>query len=244
MSCLSRGSLWRRFWRNIVTDIRALVLGALGVTLSVIGLFIPGESRALALLASGVSVIVLAVLLSSIKEGEIGPKGLKFKRELASRDATFQPILAEVERREFLRFVTLLSGNPDRAERFLEQSVFRAYAHWHQVPSHARRPVLFCHLIESVGGAQTLGVNGRSEARLGGSTDAWTQDEEELVTALSSLALQLRAALLMRHFAGLDDREMALALSVSVEQARAYLQSAEKLFAQQQVAREGAPHRE
>jgi hypothetical protein len=234
MSCLSRQSAWGRTWRNLLADTRALVLGTVGIALFIIGIFTPEDSRALALLGFGVGLVVLAVLLSSIKEGDIGPKGLSFKRELPSQDATFQPVLADIERRQFVRFASLLSGSPNRAESFVEQSVFRAYAHWKHVPPHARRPVLYCHLIESVGGAEKLGVVAPAAAHLLRSGDT-PQEDAELASVLPALATRLRAALLLRYLAGLNDKEIALALGVSEREARDQLASAEVLLEHHQA---------
>lgn len=139
----------------------------------------------------------------------------------AERDAEFAAFMA-ADAAALLHTAWLLCGDAHRAEELTQEALVRTYVAW----SRARATDPLAYARRSLANARIDGwrrlrreVLTSVDALPGGATPGHEQgvvDRDRLVRALQSLSARQRRVVVLRHFVGLPEAEVAEDLAISV----------------------------
>lgn len=127
-----------------------------------------------------------------------------------------------------LRSCYLLTGNRADAEDLLQTALMRCLKHWRRISAggaeepYVRTVIVRCHITAGRRRRLTEMVTGAVPDRAGDAafTDV-VDDRDQLSRALAELPAKTRAAVILRHYEGLSERETAAVLECSVGSVKA-----------------------
>jgi RNA polymerase sigma-70 factor (sigma-E family) len=127
-----------------------------------------------------------------------------------------------------LRSCYLLTGNRADAEDLLQTALLRCLKHWRRISAdgaeepYVRTVIVRCHITARRRRRLTETVTDAVPERAGSVTftDA-VDDRDQLSRALAELPAKTRAAVILRHYEGLSERETAAVLECSVGSVKA-----------------------
>jgi RNA polymerase sigma-70 factor (sigma-E family) len=142
-------------------------------------------------------------------------------RSAAGRDAEFAAFMAD-HADELLRTAWLLTGDPHRAEELTQEALVRTYVAWGRARegeplAYARR--VLANLRVDTWRRRRREVLVAPEAlpdRAGTGPQAVADDRDQLVRALAALTPKQRRIVVLRHYAGLTEAEVADDLGITV----------------------------
>ncbi len=142
--------------------------------------------------------------------------------------------LYETEFHGMARLAYLLCGNTQQADDLAHDAFVRLYEHWDRVNDPAkRRAYLRTILVNLAHSAHRRDSTARRHAgapllAVGGATTSaedeamWRSARPEVLAALSALSERQRTAIVLRHWLGMTEGEIAEAMSCSVGSVRTH----------------------
>lgn len=134
----------------------------------------------------------------------------------ADRDAEFEDFVRQVSS-PLLRTAWFICGDPHQAEDLVQQALVKVYARWGRLRTqnpvaYARRCLLNQHIDDRR--RRREHVTDRLPER--GVTDPEPQDTRDLAATLAALPMRERQVVVLRHYVGLTEAEVADTLGVSL----------------------------
>lgn len=134
----------------------------------------------------------------------------------SGRDAEFEDFVRDASPR-LLRTAWFICGDPHQAEDLVQQALVKVYARWGRLRTqnpvaYARKCLLNQHIDETRRHREQ--VTDQLPER--GVTDPEPEDTRGLTAVLATLPLRERQVVVLRHYVGLSEAEVADTLGVSV----------------------------
>lgn len=134
----------------------------------------------------------------------------------ADRDAEFEDFVRQASP-ALLRTAWFICGDPHQAEDLVQQALVKVFARWGRLRTqnpvaYARRCLLNQHIDDRRRGREHL--TDRLPER--GVTDPEPEDTHDLAATLSALPMRERQVVVLRHYVGLTEAEVADTLGVSL----------------------------
>ena len=133
------------------------------------------------------------------------------------RDREFVDFVREASPR-LLKAAWLICGDPVQAEELVQAALEKVYLRWGRVrngdpPAYTRRCLLNAHIDER---RRTTRERPSGDPPERGTVDAAPEDTNHVVALLAELPLRERQVVVMRHYAGLPEAQVADLLGVSI----------------------------
>ena len=153
--------------------------------------------------------------------------GSKLERRTQSADADFDDFVRE-HRVSFVRYALLLSGSRAQAEDIVQDVLTRVYLRWGTVcaetgsrVAYVRRAITNEHVSWRRRWSTRHIRTGHDDVLAQATVDPWADArDDELWAQLLALPPQQRAAIVLRHYEGLSDAEIASEMQCGVSTVR------------------------
>lgn len=180
------------------------------------------RSEAFGVFVVGVAIACVGLMFSTLKQAEIRPTGFSFAKALQPKDEAFSPF-AELQGPSLVQFATILSGDQERAYDWASEALCDAYVAWGAIADGDQRLYLLCKVVHRFLGYETLHLV-RPARQPSVEPDDWYGEAAPLL----SLAPRIRAVVLLRHFADIDERSIARIVDRKADEIRADLLTGEE----------------
>lgn len=134
----------------------------------------------------------------------------------SGRDAEFEDFVREASPR-LLRTAWFICGDPRQAEDLVQQALVKVYLRWGRLrtqhpQAYARKCLLNLHIDEG----RRRREHSTDALPDRGVSDAEPEDTRQLVAMLGTLPMRERQVVVLRHYVGLSEAEVADLLGVSL----------------------------